>query len=468
MNRRAVVPVLALLAGACARYRPAPLVPERAAAAYATRTLADRGLDSALGTAGAGSEAWDARRLALAAWYFRPELAVARRAWREAQAGERTAGARPQPGVTAGVERATDTGPFEAPWTVSLGAVLRVELGGKRGARLAIARARTLAAELALRQVAQRLALEVRSALVAVAQADSATAGWTARARAARALLDATQARVAEGALARADAEQAAAELARAERELAAVQGAGAEARAALARAIGLPPEALRGQPLVLGEAGGCRPATAPGLDSLRVAALRSRYELGSALAAYAGAEGRLRLAVAEARPDLELAPGYAWDQGLHRWILGLALPALPLNRNRGPIAEAEAARARAAAEVEAVQQALLGEVETAWVACGAAEGEVAAASRLVEALAAREATERAAWARGEVSAVQGFALRLAGAEAEASRRDALLREAVAAARLAAAAGRGTDAAALGADPLTFPSATGLAGEEAR
>ncbi len=85
------------------------------------------------------STAWDAQRLALAAWYFRPDLEVERRTWRTAQAAEVTAGMRPPIGVAGAVERADNSGPFEAPWTVTLGLVFRIELGGKRGARIAAA-----------------------------------------------------------------------------------------------------------------------------------------------------------------------------------------------------------------------------------------------------------------------------------------------------------------------------------------
>ena len=77
-----------MLAAACTKYHPQPLSPEASAAAFGHRTLADTALTTFLATYDSThSTAWDAQRLALAAWYFRPDLEVERRAWRTAQGG---------------------------------------------------------------------------------------------------------------------------------------------------------------------------------------------------------------------------------------------------------------------------------------------------------------------------------------------------------------------------------------------
>jgi len=129
LTRGLVAPVAAaVLAVACTKYHPQPLSPEASAAAFGHRTLADTALATFLTTYDSThSTAWDAQRLALTAWYFRPDLEVERRAWRTAQAAEVTAGMRPPIGVAGAVERADNSGPFEAPWTVTLGLVFRIE-----------------------------------------------------------------------------------------------------------------------------------------------------------------------------------------------------------------------------------------------------------------------------------------------------------------------------------------------------
>ena len=156
---------IAVLAAGCTKYHPQPLSPETSAAAFGHRTLADTALTAFLASYDSThSTAWDPQRLALTAWYFRPDLEVQRRAWRTAEAAEVTAGMRPPVGVAGAVERADNSGPFEAPWTVTLGLVFRIELGGKRGARIAAAQARALVAELQARVVAWQIASDVRSA----------------------------------------------------------------------------------------------------------------------------------------------------------------------------------------------------------------------------------------------------------------------------------------------------------------
>ncbi|HEX5631835.1 MAG TPA: TolC family protein, partial [Gemmatimonadales bacterium] len=148
--------LLVLALAGCARYEPAPIEPSRLPAEWAARTLE-------------GDTAWSVPSLALASWRLRPELEAARLRWDAVRAAEITAGRRPPVGVVGGVEYGRDPGPFEDPWSVGISAILRFELGGKRGARVAAAQARTLEAELAARTLAHRLASDAREAALAVA-----------------------------------------------------------------------------------------------------------------------------------------------------------------------------------------------------------------------------------------------------------------------------------------------------------
>lgn len=76
-----------------------------------------------------------------------------------------------------------------------------------------------------------------------------------------------------------------------------------------------------------------------------RERALRSRADIAAALANYAAAQSALQLEIARQYPDVHLGTGYQWDQGEGKWQLGLTLEIPVLNRNQGPIAEAEARR---------------------------------------------------------------------------------------------------------------------------
>ena len=170
--------------------------------------------------------------------------------------------------------------------------------------------------------------------------------------------------------------------------------------------------------------------------DGLATVALGQRAEVGRALADYAAAEADLRLEVARQFPDLELGPGFIWDQGVHRWTLGLALPNLLGFRKRAPIDQAARLREAAAARVMEVQDDILAELDQAVARCRGARRERDAARSQVAAAERAAALAREAYDRGETSrlepALAELALVRAGrargvAEARLARADAAL-----------------------------------------
>ena len=449
-------------AGACIKYVPAPLEPDVNARGFAMRSLDDEGLIQLLAGRRADEGAWGPDDLSLAAWYFRPELEVARRGWATARAAEVTAGQRPQPGVSV-TAVGGEAGPFESPWATILTATIPIELGGKRGARIAAARARTLAAELDARRLAWELASDVRTATLATVQGDSNVAAWRRRVTLS-ARVEAQSERLYEsGGLGRSAVEQAAITSRLAERELASAGVIATGARARLAQLVGIPGQALDTVRLRTDAERGCTWVAELGLDSLRTLALRRRYDMGAALARYAVAEGELRVAVAGQYPDLQIGPGFAWEQGLKRWILGLGLPQVLLNRNRGPIGEAIARRAQVASEVDRVQQGILSEVEVAVADCGAIGRASDAAAALVRTVARREQSVRSAFDRGETGQFEGLSLALVVADAEAGLQRADLDLALVGTRLTRTTGlwSGSVYETL-PDPMTWPSATAV------
>jgi outer membrane protein TolC len=98
----------------------------------------------------------------------------------------------------------------------------------------------------------------------------------------------------------------------------------------------------------------------------VRRQALCRRSDLIASLAAYDASQSDLELEIAKQYPDIHLGPGYQYDQGDDRWGLSVAVELPVLNRNQGPIAEAEAARKQAAAAFLALQADVLNEVDRA------------------------------------------------------------------------------------------------------
>ncbi len=218
-----------------------------------------------------------------------------------------------------------------------------------------------------------------------------------AQRRAARGAADA-----AECAAARSAAHAAGLERAAAERER-------ADARQALAQALGLPVPELRSPPFAL-------PGELPFVGAAEVratAASLAHLEVAAALAEYQRREGELRLAVAAQWPDLELGPGYEYDQGLQKFRLDLGFT-LPLFHGAGAAIEAaKAARTHAAAAVAAAQIRAHDDAFAASSRLAAMPRELAAAQELVDDAAARVADVDRRVARGSADRRDAIAARL-------------------------------------------------------
>ncbi len=400
---------LSLVAAACARYRPQPLDLAQHAAAYQARRLDDSALVRFVAKyAGpSGESLWTPRQLALAALRFRPEITRARAEWQAARARERTAAGRPPPGAEAEVERAVAGSELESPWVVSLAGLFSLELGGKRGARLQHARALAAVAGADLSLTAWQVVRESRTAARGAWEATRVLAEARDEAAAVERALGLTGARFREATVTSSELARARADVQEAAAAVSASRSALLSAQAALARAVGVPVAAVERIRVLPDSASGCDWLTTVGPDSAATIALTRRSELGRTLARYAVAEADLRLAVARQYPDLELGPGFIWDQGVHRWTLALAAPGLLRARNRGPLAEAEARRRLAAAQVTEAQEMVLGELGTASLGCRGAAVELTTADSQVVALERVADLARAAYQRGETGSME-------------------------------------------------------------
>lgn len=148
------------------------------------------------------------------------------------------------------------------------------------------------------------------------------------------------------------------------------------EGRARVAEALGVPASAVGKLPIQYP----VEPDVAPQLasDVARRSALRLRADILSALAVYEASQANLQVEIARQYPDLHLGSGYQWDQGENKWDLALTLELPLLNRNQGPIAEAEARRREAAAQLLAVQARVIAEIDRASAAARATGEQLA------------------------------------------------------------------------------------------
>jgi outer membrane protein TolC len=337
----------------------------------------------------------------------------------------RTAGERPGTGVQGEVERRVSGRNEGSPWVVAVGGMLALELGGKRGARLQAARAEVALAETRLLAAAWSAAIGTRLAAVALVQAAAGVEDARAEVAALEEVHRLERVRYAEAALGTSDLARTATEIQQARLTLAEAESGFLQARAALAASVAVPVRAVEAVMPTLTQPAGCASLDSVHADSFVAEALGHRQEIAGALGRYAAAESRLRLEVARQYPDLELGPGFIWEQGVNRWTLALALPALLGARNRGAIAEAVAAREVAGLHVAEMLDSVLADVEAALQRCRGAKLEFAGADSVVAAATDLLQRDRAAYQRGETTRLEPARAELQRLRARRARRRA-------------------------------------------
>jgi cobalt-zinc-cadmium efflux system outer membrane protein len=407
----------------CAHYTPKPLVPEQTGVTLESRTLSDPGLrvfiEESLGHTLSDwpLQTWNLDLLTLVAFYYSPELDVSRAHWSAADAAVVTAGMRPNPSLNIAPEFSTNSPSGVSPWLPAISLDVPIETAGKRGHRM---------------QEAQHLSESARWSVV--------TTAWGVRSKLTGALLDYTAARhreallkrqldlqaeivqleegeLAAGAVAGSDVTVGRIQLARTRLDLEATRAQAAETRARSADALGIPLRALDGADLMfLFDSTDASTLTS---EEARRRALRSRSDVLGALAEYEATQAALQLEVAKQYPDIHLGPGYQWDQGQDKWLIGLTFELPVFNRNQGPIAEAAARRTEVAARFMALQVQIIHQIDTATSALKAADESSQSGENLLAAQRQNlEAVERQLKA-GAVGALEVASAQIDAANAE-------------------------------------------------
>jgi cobalt-zinc-cadmium efflux system outer membrane protein len=384
---RAVISLVGVFAG-CVQYHPAPLALKGGADEFAARRLTEIPLRDEIlrlmpqAAATWPPREWDRAELLVVALTQNPQLAVARAQVRATLSHEITAAQAPNPELILQSEYARHD---RHPWLygVSLNWLLRSP--ERRRLDSGIARLDTDNVRLQLMDQAWA----VRSALAAaLSDWESGRRRLSLLARLAVAqdrLVALEEQRVAAGEdppIELLTSRQARIQIERQDAELREEVDA---AQAAAAKALGLPPQALDGVAFVWPDWGEPPPVDEDRRRETREQALLSRADLGQAMATYAAAEAKLQLSVARQYPQLVLSPGYYWDHGIAKFPFDVGFT-LPLNRNKGEIAEAHAGRELAGQRMLALQADIYGAIVAADRAERIAGASADAADRQLEA----------------------------------------------------------------------------------
>jgi outer membrane protein TolC len=155
-----------------------------------------------------------------------------------------------------------------------------------------------------------------------------------------------------------------------------------AETKAALAIAMGIPVAGLEGVDFGWSDLDSPAGAQSFSLQEIRRDAVLDRLDIRRSLAQYAAAETDLQLQIAKQYPDIQIAPGYTYEERNNFFTLGVSITLPLFNRNQGPIAEAEAKRKEAAANFLQKQAQVIGDSERALAVYSAALNELAEADQ--------------------------------------------------------------------------------------
>lgn len=396
-----------LLCAGCDHFETRPLQPERGIKKLQQRSLDDTSLHRFMERNLLHKidhwppPDWGLDALTLAAFYFQPELDVARAQWQAAQADQITAGERPNPsiGITPGYNTTTSA---PTPWIFTVPVDVPVEVAGKRGYRMARAAHMAEAARLNLAEVAWQIRSRVRRSLLDLYAASEEESlrrqQLDVQADYIRLLelqyragdisaYDLNQARIAS------DTEGLALQNAEDQKQQAVVK---------LAQTVGVTASALTGIKFDFQDVSrlaGTLPDTAA-----RRQALLHRTDILRALAEYAASQSALQLEIARQYPDINLGSGYEYDQGDNKWTLGISVTLPVFNQNQGAIAEARARRDEAAARFEALQAHVLTDIDLTVSGYRTALREQSSTDGMLEDMQQQQRAAQAMFDSGEIS----------------------------------------------------------------
>ena len=441
--------VLLLAVAGCATYHAQPISAEKTAATFDARSLTNANLQAFLETNHITGpwprRSWDLEALTFVAFYYQPALAEARAQWASARAAHVTAGQRPNP--TAGFTPTYDA-TTPPPWIWGVTWDIPIETAGKRGKRIAQADHQFEAARWNFVSAAWQTRSRVRTAWLNLYAARETESLLVRQESAQSNVVRLLEGQFAAGAVSSYEVTQARVTLGTVRLARQDATGQYGQARVQLANALGLPLRALDDVELSFAGLDQFPPdLTAP---EVRRQAILNRADVRGALAEYAASQSALQLEIAKQYPDLHLNPGYELDQTDNKWSLGVTLELPVLNHNQGPVAEAKAKRAEAAAHFLTVQAQAIGEIDSALAGYHAALQKSATAKALLDNLRKQLDSARAQAQAGETEP-----LTLASAEAEYAAGAQNQLDAVVKAQ--AALGQLEDAVQ---SPLTLPPAT--------
>ena len=417
---------LATLAG-CAfqSYSPKPIDPQQSAAELLSRSVDSPELRDHMMRHGVSEwpvKTWGLDELTLLAFFYHPEIEVARAQAAVAQAQSLSVRQPINPGFEPAIEyHSVEEG--GTPWTLKFYPEIPIITAGKGDIQIEQADYLAQAAGLNVGSAAWKVRSGLYSRLLDFAAAHEELKSLRAEAEDRSEALQLLEKRVALGMIASHDAALARTAALDIATRLNRKEGEMAEARAAIADALGVP--AARDLDLAFDIA---RFPSMNGVAAARREALFNRLDIRKSLLEYAAAEAQLKLEIARQYPDFSLRPGYEWDQKDNVWALAISLILPLLHKNEGPILEAQEKRELKAREFTALQSRVIAQTEGAVLHYDNAQTELERTEELRRIALKQSEQVKNRFDAGDVDRLDWVNARLQVIAAEQARLAALLR----------------------------------------
>jgi outer membrane protein TolC len=225
-----------------------------------------------------------------------------------------------------------------------------VETAGKRGHRIQAARSLGQAARFDLADSAWKVRSGVRVALLNYLLASRSLELLRSQQQVRGEQVNILDQRFSVGEIPRPEVDLAQIELSKTRLAIGSAEGQLAEAKAALAAAIGVPVAGLQRFDVSWSDLDSPPSTESLSPGQIQRDAVLNRLDIRRSLAQYAAAEADLQLEISKQYPDVQIGPGYTYEERNNFFTIGLSTTLPLFNRNQGPIAEAEARRTEAAA----------------------------------------------------------------------------------------------------------------------
>ncbi|MBL1142377.1 MAG: TolC family protein [Proteobacteria bacterium] len=304
---------------------------------------------------------WDLNSLMLTAIFFNPAIKVAKSELSMTQAAEITAGQRPNPGVGIPLEHHSETG--ESPWLIGLVSDFLFERADKIESRQKQAISKTQAAEINLEQQVWNTYSGLHQNLIEFYAATKQKELLQQQQELLSENLSLLERRQELGQVSQFEVSSVRLELQHIQLRVSDQDYEINNAFHNLIAETGLQVDKFKKSELDFSNLDSEFNSQQFDEVSLREEVLNHRFDVRIKLKEYEALEAALRLEIVKQYPDINLSPGFIFDQGDRIWTLGAAW-ILPLfHNNEGQIEEALAARQHLQAEFLQLQTSLLNEL---------------------------------------------------------------------------------------------------------